>query len=278
MVAQPPRARVLGRLVHHPGADRRSAVPPAYIEVSGHSMDGTYKTGDLILTRSHDTYAKGDIIVYDATAAGQVIHRIIGGNGATGYTTQGDNNPDPDPWHPTDDDVVGQAWHRFEGKAWILHLPRQPWFAGVSAGLLTLLVLGWDARPRRRDDDPAPAEEATSDSASVEPRILIPLQRSDSNCAWQGGTVTPVAEAEPGGRAGGPCPVERAGRAVTRGHLRVVPASAVALLLLVPLIALQAASAAQLSVSAAPIQTWTGAYSPPATSMLPPWSPGCMVP
>ena len=73
--------------------------PAGYIEVSGHSMDGTYKTGDLILTRSHDTYAKGDIIVYDA-GPGQVIHRIIGGNGATGYTTQGDNNPDPDPVAP----------------------------------------------------------------------------------------------------------------------------------------------------------------------------------
>ena len=43
--------------------------PAGYIEVSGHSMDGTYKTGDLILTRSHDTYAKGDIIVYDAGLA-----------------------------------------------------------------------------------------------------------------------------------------------------------------------------------------------------------------
>jgi signal peptidase I len=154
--------------------------PAAYIEVSGHSMDGTYKTGDLILTHTRDTYHVGDIITFRANSAGaQVIHRIIGGNGSTGYTTQGDNNPDPDPWHPTDDDVVGQAWHRFEGKAWILHLPRQPWFAGVTAGLLTLLVLGWDARPRRRDDVD-PAEDTTSDGTSVEPRVLIPLQRSDS--------------------------------------------------------------------------------------------------
>jgi signal peptidase I len=163
--------------------------PAGYIEVSGHSMDGTYKTGDLILTRSHDTYAKGDIIVYDA-GPGQVIHRIIGGNGATGYTTQGDNNPDPDPWHPTDADVVGQAWHRFEGKAWILHLPRQPWFAGAAAGLLTLVVLGWDARPRRGaprvEGAPALATEA---APLVVPELetagarLIPLQRRDSTPA-----------------------------------------------------------------------------------------------
>ena len=111
-----------------------STAPRRYVEVSGHSMDGTYKTGDLILTRPGDSYARGDIIVYKTDTGGQVVHRIIGGDGERGFTTQGDNNPDPDPWHPTDADVVGQAWHRFEGKAWLLHLPRQPWFAGAPPG------------------------------------------------------------------------------------------------------------------------------------------------
>ena len=119
-----------------------------------------------------------------------MIHRIIGGNGTTGYTTQGDNNPDPDPWHPTDKDVVGQSWHRFEGKAWILHLPRQPWFAGLAAGLLTLVVLGWDARPRRAasegEAEPALATEATpkvSPELETAGAVLIPLQRTDSTPA-----------------------------------------------------------------------------------------------
>ncbi len=137
--------------------------PAAYIEVSGHSMDGTYKTGDLILTRTQDSYGVGDIITFKVPAGsgqGQVIHRIIGGTGTTGYTTQGDNNPDPDPWHPTDDDVVGKAVKRFEGKAWMLHLPRQPWFAGVTAGVLTLVVLGIDAMPRRRSASGQQVEEA----------------------------------------------------------------------------------------------------------------------
>ncbi len=136
--------------------------PAAYVEVSGHSMDGTYKTGDLILTRKHDTYARGDIVVFTTDTGGQVVHRIIGGDGVRGYTTQGDNNPDPDPWHPTDDEVVGKAWHRFEQKAWILHLPRQPWFAGLAAGLLTAVVLGFDSGSKDaagkkdgRDEKPA---------------------------------------------------------------------------------------------------------------------------
>ena len=75
--------------------------PAGYIEVSGHSMDGTYKTGDLILTRDQDTYAKGDIVtfkVYDG--AGQVIHRIIGGNGETGLHHPGRQQPRSRPVAP----------------------------------------------------------------------------------------------------------------------------------------------------------------------------------
>lgn len=123
-----------------------------YTEVSGHSMDGTYRTGDLIVTRAQDTYEVGDIVVFRASG-GQVIHRIISGNGTKGYTTQGDNNPDPDPWHPTDGDVLGKSWIRLEGKAWIAHLPDNPRFVGIAAGMFTLVVLGLDAIPRRRKDD-----------------------------------------------------------------------------------------------------------------------------
>jgi signal peptidase len=160
--------------------------PAAYVEVSGHSMDGTYKTGDLILTRAQDTYDKGDIVTYKVNGNQQVIHRIIGGDGVKGYTLQGDNNPDPDPWHPTDAEVVGKSWHRFEGKAWLLHLPQRPWFIGMTAGLLTLLVLGLDSKPRRREDDPeAPVEntdEADTDDflTAVGLTPQVPAQRVDS--------------------------------------------------------------------------------------------------
>jgi signal peptidase I len=133
--------------------------PAAYIEVSGHSMDGTYRTGDLVVTREQDSYERGDIIAFKVSG-GQVIHRITGGDGTRGYVTQGDNNPDADPWRPTDEDVVGKAWVHLPQKAWILHLPRNPMFAGVTAGLLTLLVLLWDERPsRRRSEEPGPDEE-----------------------------------------------------------------------------------------------------------------------
>jgi len=144
--------------------------PAGYVEVVGHSMDGTYATGDLVVTRRQDSYQRGDIIAFTINDHGnQVIHRIIGGDGRTGYVTQGDNNPYPDPWHPTDDQVVGKAWVRLDGKPWMMHLPRRPWFAGLSAGLITLIVLGWDARPRKRRDTDAAAhdsEEQSVDAAS----------------------------------------------------------------------------------------------------------------
>jgi signal peptidase len=171
--------------------------PAAYVEVSGHSMDGTYKTGDLILTQAQDSYAVGDIVTYKVNGNQQVIHRIIGGDGAKGYTMQGDNNPDADPWRPTDADVVGKSWHRFEGKAWLLHLPQRPWFIGLTAGLLTLLVLGLGSGPRRPEDAEdsveAPADGAPEDFlTAVGLAPAVPAQRTDSTPA-----LTPALTSSP---------------------------------------------------------------------------------
>ncbi len=123
--------------------------PASYIKVDGHSMDGTYATGDLIVMREKASYEAGDIVAYRARG-GQVIHRITGGNGRDGYVLQGDNNPDPDPWHPKDADVLGSAVHRFAGSAHLLELPAKPWFAGLTAGLLTILMLLPEGLKERR--------------------------------------------------------------------------------------------------------------------------------
>lgn len=123
--------------------------PAAYVQVSGHSMDGTYETGDLIVQRAQQTYEVGDVVTF-RVGAGQVIHRIVGGNGVDGYVTRGDNNAEVDPWRPTDAEIVGRSWVRLPGSAWVLELPREPLFAGLAAGLGTLLVLINDERPRSR--------------------------------------------------------------------------------------------------------------------------------
>jgi signal peptidase I len=118
----------------------------AYIKVQGHSMDGTYQTGDLIVVRKQSHYAVGEIITYRIPkgqfgAGAQVIHRIIGGNGNTGFITQGDNKKFPDDWHPHDSDVVGRSWIRLPGAGvWFSRLS-QPLPLGVIVGGLTVFVL-----------------------------------------------------------------------------------------------------------------------------------------
>ncbi|WP_066585456.1 signal peptidase I [Cellulomonas timonensis] len=98
--------------------------------VSGHSMDPTYATGDLVVARCGEP-AVGDVVVYQPATenGGRVIHRIIGGDAEAGWRMQGDNNDFTDPWMPTADEVLGVAR---------LHLPQ----VGVVASIL-LMPLTW---------------------------------------------------------------------------------------------------------------------------------------
>lgn len=118
----------------------------AYIKVQGHSMDGTYKSGDLIVVRRHSHYAVGDIITYripkgDFGAGAQVIHRIIGGNGTTGFVTKGDNRKSADDWHPRNSDVIGESWVRVPGAGVWFSRISQPLPLGVIVGGLTVFVM-----------------------------------------------------------------------------------------------------------------------------------------
>lgn len=95
--------------------------------VSGHSMEPTYTTGDLVVTVRQSCYLAGDIVAYQVPAGqpgagGHVIHRIasVAPAGAQQVlTTKGDNNPTADVWHPATSDVLGRALIRLPaiGKA-----------------------------------------------------------------------------------------------------------------------------------------------------------------
>lgn len=134
----------------------------SYLIVSGHSMDGTYASGDLVIVRSRSTYAVGDIVGYKVPAgtpgAGHlVIHRVTGGDATSGFVTQGDNNAEPDMWRPKPSDMLGTAFVRLPaGGRWLVWL-RTPVGVGVLGGVLAfwVLIAGETVRsrtPRGRDD------------------------------------------------------------------------------------------------------------------------------
>lgn len=121
--------------------------PATYIWVSGTSMEPTLVTGDLVILRRSETYLPGEVVAFripvgEPGAGTFVIHRIIGGSGAEGFVMQGDNKPQPDPWHPTTSDILGAQWLSVSGGGKYLNLIRTPTvFASLAAGLIVFTVM-----------------------------------------------------------------------------------------------------------------------------------------
>ncbi|MDQ1603247.1 MAG: signal peptidase [Actinomycetota bacterium] len=93
-------------------------------QVAGHSMDGTFRTGDLVVTWRHPSYRPGEVVVYRIPDADlhrfRVVHRIraVGADGR--FVTQGDNNANADPWRPDTHDVEGSVLFRVPGAGHLL--------------------------------------------------------------------------------------------------------------------------------------------------------------
>jgi signal peptidase len=127
--------------------------PVTYVVIRGDSMLPTYRSGDLLVLRSADAYASGDVVGYRVPAgevgAGHlVVHRIAGGDPSAGLVMLGDNNPAPDPWLPRGRDVVGTAWLVAPGLGRLIAFIHQP--AGAGALAVSLLVVLTLARGRPR--------------------------------------------------------------------------------------------------------------------------------
>jgi signal peptidase I len=110
-----------------------------WVLVSGTSMLPRLHTGDLVLVERQSSYHIGEVVAYRVPkgqpgAGFVVIHRIVGGNGRTGWTTKGDNRTAPDLWRPRNRDVVGAKLLRIPD-AWILlRFLRTPLLLGLLAG------------------------------------------------------------------------------------------------------------------------------------------------
>lgn len=127
----------------------------AFVEVSGNSMLPTYRSGDLLVTRAQAEYHVGDVVVYvvpsgDVGAGTDVVHRIVGGDGRSGFRTRGDNNAYPDPWRPRATEVVGRVLLHVDGAgAWLEFLTR-PVNIGILCGSTTITCMLWPRSTRRR--------------------------------------------------------------------------------------------------------------------------------
>lgn len=133
--------------------------------VSGHSMEPTYRTGDLVVSRC-GTPERGDIVVYapPGVDGGRVIHRVVAGDAATGWTMQGDNNDFLDPWRPRQDDVVGVARVHLPGVGRVAAVLLDPW-AWASLLVVAVGVLLWPGRGDREDAAGAVATGAVAAGA-----------------------------------------------------------------------------------------------------------------
>lgn len=130
----------------------------AYVRVQGHSMLPTLHEGDLVVVRRQAHYRVGDPVAYRIPvgqfgAGALVVHRLVGGDGARGYVTQGDAKPHPDEWHPRDADVLGRVRYDLPRLGTTVAALTRPVYAGgLMAGMTVLATL-----PRRRREERQPA-------------------------------------------------------------------------------------------------------------------------
>lgn len=123
--------------------------PAVYVTVTGTSMEPTLHDGDLVVLREEDTYATGDVIAYrvpegEPGAGYRIVHRVVGGSGADGYVTRGDNRLSDDYWRPVDGDVLGALWLHAPGAGRYVPLLRSPAvIAGVAAVVVAWVAYDW---------------------------------------------------------------------------------------------------------------------------------------
>ena len=133
--------------------------PATFVAVRGSSMVPTYEHGDLVVVESVATYRVGQVVAYRVPAgevgAGHVvIHRIVGGDAAHGFTMQGDHNSAPDPWMPKQADMVGLASFRVANAGRLVSLVQQPVImGGLASAIVVTVLLAQPPRHRRRRPD-----------------------------------------------------------------------------------------------------------------------------
>jgi len=134
-----------------------------WILVSGTSMLPHLHTGDLVLVERQSGYHVGEVVAYrvpkgQVGAGFVVIHRIVGGNGRTGWRMKGDNRSAPDLWYPTNRDVVGARLLRIPHAWLVLRFLHTPLFLALLAGFGVFFTIAFTR-------DREPETDATEESS-----------------------------------------------------------------------------------------------------------------
>jgi signal peptidase I len=114
----------------------------AYLVVGGTSMKPGLSGGDLVVVRSADGYAAGDVVAYRSPLANRTfVHRILRVERGR-FVLKGDANPYPDAGRPEVAAIDGKLWfavpHVGSALAWLA----VPMHAALVGGLLVLLLSG----------------------------------------------------------------------------------------------------------------------------------------
>jgi signal peptidase I len=131
----------------------------AWVVVVGTSMEPEMHTGDMVLVRRDGAWEVGDVVAYQlgdsagTGVAGTVIHRLVSGNTADGWRSQGDNKPNPDPWTIQDSAIIGRQVLFVPQLGAILGWARSPIVLALAAGVS---VAFWVAMGGRKPSPPPP--------------------------------------------------------------------------------------------------------------------------
>jgi signal peptidase len=153
------------------------------IIVSGNSMQPTYDTGDVVFAWRDSEPDLGEIIVFEVPEgeAGEgalVVHRLVGFDGSV-LVTQGDNNGSQDPWHPTQENVLGSARWRIPLAGRLLYSLGSPLVMAALLGIATVVIV-WPRRGDAGAEDESFGDRAREQASSHEmsTREVVVDQRS----------------------------------------------------------------------------------------------------
>jgi hypothetical protein len=123
-------------------------------------MDGTYRTGDLVVVKAKASYAPGQIVGVqvpegEAGAGMVVIHRLDGVADDGRFFTKGDNNDERDPWTIAASDIRGTAFVRLPSVGALGAYARGPLgiagiFGGLAAWVAFVMLGDKDVKPSSR--------------------------------------------------------------------------------------------------------------------------------